>query len=233
MSFSREGWLVVLVALGATVVAYQVCGAWCAAPLALLALGLAFLFREPSRSVPPAPLGVVSPVDGRVTEVVPTQDPYLARDALRVQLRMHWYGPFPTRGPIEGKVVQQWYLPRGFLDSESLPHKGINAVQQPAPGMPRYAMWIQTDEADDVVMVVRGRYISHRMFCYVQPGERVGQGQRCGFVRFTSDVEVYLPATSRVQVAAGDRIKAGSDIIGTLVRKPTDSTSVTEATVST
>jgi phosphatidylserine decarboxylase len=55
--------------------------------------------------------------------------------------------------------------------------------------------------------------------CYLQLGQRTGQGQRCGYVPFGSRVEVLLPAGIRVRVTVGDVVRAGSDVIATLVHK--------------
>jgi len=80
-----------------------------------------------------------------------------------------------------------------------------------------YAQWIQSDEKDDLVLVIEVNSRMPRPKCYVQSGERIGQGQRCGFIRFGSRVDVLIPVTSRISVSVGDDVLAGSDIIATLV----------------
>ena len=80
-----------------------------------------------------------------------------------------------------------------------------------------YAQWIQSDEKDDVLLIIETSRRSSRPKCYVQSGERIGQGQRCGFIRFGSQVDVLVPVSSRVSVSVGDDVLAGSDIIATLV----------------
>ena len=81
----------------------------------------------------------------------------------------------------------------------------------------RNALWIQTDEGDDVVVVQVAGLVARRILCYVQPGERIGQGERFGFIRFGSRVDIYLPVGSKTNVALGDRVKAGRDLIAYLV----------------
>jgi phosphatidylserine decarboxylase len=188
--------------------AYSACGWACASPLIVLAGLIAYLYREPACRVPPSPLAVVSPVHGRVTRAEPGRDPYLQRAAMTVEIRMPLLGPFVLRSPIEGRVMQQW----------SLPDDG-GPVPDDRRG--RFAVWLRTDERDDVVLAMRGALITRRLRYPMRVGERVGQGQRCGWVRLAATAEVYLPAHSRIVVASGDALKAGSAIIATLIHKAT------------
>ena len=91
--------------------------------------------------------------------------------------------------------------------------------QRAGDGEARFAVWLQTDEHDDVVMVLRGAFITHRVHYAVPVGERVGQGQRCGRVQFAASAEVYLPLASRLAAAPGDALEAGSAIIATFIHK--------------
>jgi phosphatidylserine decarboxylase len=108
-------------------------------------------------------------------------------------------GVYSTRSPIEGKVLE----PRNSADGRKRPH----------------GVWLQTDEADDLVLVMHRGPLRNLPYCYVQVGERVGQGQRCGSVPMGGRVEVYLPSNSRTLVEPGSQIRAGSDVIATLIHK--------------
>lgn len=219
MTIAREAWLLILVAVAAALLAYLSCGPQCAAPLIVIALIIGYLFRDPPCRIPPSPLGVVSPVDGRVLEVGEVNDPFLGRKAVKITVRMLLLGPFVMRSPTEGQVLQQWHLPEG-LD----PHLMANVdaatlVRDSTARQGRYAIWVQTDEKDDVVVVLRGVLISQRLRCGVQVGERIGQGKRCGLIQFAATADVYVPAKSRIEVKPGDSVKAGSAIIAALVHK--------------
>jgi phosphatidylserine decarboxylase len=161
-----------------------------------------YLYRDLPRNIPPAPLGVVSPVDGVVTRVEKVQDVYLDREMIRIAMNMSILGGYALRAPIEGKLVKQW-----FPGSETA--KGVNGEA--------YTQWIQTDEEDDVLLLITLKGSLHQPRCYVHPGERVGQGQRCGFVHFGAPIEVLVPANSRIEAKEGDKLRAGSDIIASLV----------------
>lgn len=158
---------------------------------------LLVLFRDPERDIPSQPLAVVSPADGRVVAVSNEHDPYLLRRSIRVTVQMHSYGIFTARSPVEGKVLQ----PPNYPEGDNRPH----------------GVWLQTDEGDDIVMVMgRGR-LKTEPHCYIRFGERTGQGKRCGFVHLGGRVDVYLPENSRLVVAEGDVVHSGSDVIAFLV----------------
>ena len=111
---------------------------------------------------------------------------------------MHPLGVYTTRSPVEGKVLE----PRHNGDS-SEPH----------------GVWLQTDEGDDIVMVMNKGRLNNTPRCYVGFGERVGQGRRCGYVHWGGRVDVYLPDYSRPVVEEGARVRGGSDVIAKLVHE--------------
>ena len=173
----------------------------------LLAVAL-FLFRDFSRAITPKALAVVSPVDGVVTEVAEQRDPYLARTARRVRIRQSRLGEFNVHSPVEGKVLERWW-------------PGKEGVKDDVPP-DEFAVWVQTDEGDDVVFAVELGSRLRFLRCGIQSGERMGQGRRCGFLGFGLTVHTHLPQSSRVEVSVGQRVRAGSDIIGVLIRKQSD-----------
>lgn len=174
----------------------------------VLAALLVFFFRDPKREVPPVPLAIVAPIDGRVVSVDEVIDPFLNRPARRIQMLGSIVGPFTVRSVTEGKVQKQWFgtLPDGA-------DEGIYS----ATGIPPYAQWTQSDEGDDVITCLLPKFLSSGVGCSASSGERLGQGKPCTFIPFGSDVEVLLAENTRIDVKAGDRIKAGSSIIATLI----------------
>jgi phosphatidylserine decarboxylase len=145
--------------------------------------------------VPAVPLAIVCPADGRILSISMTHDPYLDRPAIRIVIQMNPYGVFSTRSPVEGKV----------LDPPNIP-----------PGVP-HGVWLRTNEGDDVVLVMNRGRLHSTPRCYVRIGDRVGQGQRCGFIHLGGQVDLYLPESSRTHVTAGDWVRGGSDVIAKLI----------------
>ena len=188
----------VLIALGAAVA-----GQWAAVVLALLAAAAIFVLgRDPVRQVPSHPLGIVSPVDGRIGSIERVEDPFLDRACLRIVIRQGWLAPAVVCSPTEGRVQQIWGGPEmpGYEDGNRL---GIH---------------LRTDEGDEVVFVItRSHGLPGPLSWRVQPGERVGQGQHRGLAGWGRHVSVYVPAASRTGVESGQQVPAGADLVCALV----------------
>lgn len=197
--FSRTGWAPFAVCAAAGIFVVKSLGWVWSLPFWLGCALLVYLFRDPRREIPSSPLAVVSPADGTVTAIEEVDDPYLERRAIVLVIDMRHTGVYSTRSPVEGKVLE----PRNSADGIERPH----------------GVWLRTDENDDLVVVMHRGPLRNLPHCDVRVGERVGQGQRCGHVPMGGRVEVYLPANSRPLVEPGSQIKAGSDVIATLIHK--------------
>ncbi len=197
--FATAGWLPFAVCLIGAVAVWHYAGLLWSAPLWLACVLIVYLFRDPERDIPSSPLAVVSPSDGTVVSVETVHDPYLDRPAKRIVIDMSHYGVYSTRAPVEARVHEM----RGSAEGGQRPH----------------GVWLKTDENDDLVVVMHRGPLRNAPRCYVRIGERVGQGQRCGFIGLGGEVEVYVPENSRIEVKPGSRVRAGSDVIATLVHK--------------
>jgi len=196
---ASEGWRYITPILVASIIAQFYFHYW-AIFLWVVFLTSLYLFRDPFRRSPGAPLGIVSPVDGTIIDVAVKQDPFLKREAHFIQLLMPFYTIFSIRSITEGKVMDQWYQ---VLDDDK--------------SCPCFAVWIQTDEGDDLVIVLRpGRWFK-QITSYFVTGERVGQGHRMGYVLFGTCVDVYISRTATIEVEKGDKVSAATDILAQLV----------------
>lgn len=194
---ARHGVAPLLAVILAAVLVMHFLGWMYSLPVWLLAGLMLVLYRDPDRAVPSRPLSVVSPADGRVTSVSHTPDPYLERASLKISIEMNPLGVFTTRSPVEGKVLE----PHGHNENNNEPH----------------GVWLQTDEGDDIVMVMSRGRLNNKPRCYIRFGERVGQGRRCGFVHWGGWIDVYLPDYSRAEVEENATVLGGTDIIASLV----------------
>lgn len=172
-----------------------------ALPAWSILLLMMWFYRDPERDIPSAPLGIVSPADGIVTEMQEIDDPFLEREAFCISLKMSWHDVFTLRGVIEGKIMRQW------LHSPIEGHTTGNT----------HLIWIQTDEQDDVLVALHTGRLLHRLHCYVSAGERIGQGKRCGFMPLGTQIDVILPRRSRPLVKIGQKVFAGADLLAELV----------------
>jgi len=167
-------------------------------PLALFVY-LFLIFRDPRRAVPAVPLGVVCPVDGYVTAVERNSDTAAAGGANKIVIRIDSLGTYTARCPVEGKIMDL-----GSAETEGRPLLDANGL------------WVRTDEGDDVVLQFRGHRFGLAPLAFLKFGQRVGQGQRCAYLRLTRVAEVELPLAARVLVTAGQRVLAGTDILAKL-----------------
>ena len=203
---AREGWPFLAAAVAAAAVASWFAG-WWSAPLWLAALFVLQFFRDPARQVPGGAGTVVSPADGRVIAVERARDPYLERNAIKVSVFMNVFNVHSNRSPVDGKVHKRWYHPGSFVNA---------ALDKASEENERNALWLRTDGGADVTCVQVAGLIARRILCYVGEGDSLARGQRFGFIRFGSRVDIYVPEDASLVAALGDKVYASSTVIATL-----------------
>ncbi len=194
---AQEGvWPLLLVAaVSAYLLRYQ--DPWLALFPAVVFVLMFLLFRDPHRDVPPVALGVVSPVDGTVIEIGATDKCVIQGDAYKIRIRVNALGAYTARSPIEGRVMDL-----------------ASRLEDAGAGCPANALWVETDEGDSVVLQFHDYLFGLAPKSFVGLGERLGQGQRCANIRLARVAEVFLPINGKVYVKAGQKLRAGEDLIG-------------------
>jgi len=204
---AREGWPFLAGALVLAVAVTWLAGwAW-AAPLWLIALFVLQFFRDPPRHAPEGEGLVLSPADGRIVAVEETDDPWLKRRALKISVFMNVFNVHSNRAPIDGEIKGRWYNPGKFVNADLAKASTENE---------RNALWFRSADGKDVTCVQVAGLIARRILCYVAEGAQLARGERYGFIRFGSRVDVYLPPGSRPRVAIGDKVRASSDVLAQL-----------------
>jgi phosphatidylserine decarboxylase len=176
-------------------------------PLWLITLFILQFFRDPAREVPDDPRAVLSPADGRIVVVAKVRDPYLDRDALKISVFMNVFNVHSNRSPVDGTVKQRWYHAGSFLNA---------ALDKASLENERNALWLQTRSGVDVTCVQIAGLVARRILCYVDAGAELSRGQRYGFIRFGSRVDVYLPPDAEPVAALGDKVSATETILARL-----------------
>jgi phosphatidylserine decarboxylase len=206
---AREGWPFLAIAI-AVAIALSFAAWWPFALLAWLAvLFVAQFFRDPPRHVPMDANAVLSPADGKVVSVAKVRDPYLDREALKVSVFMNVFNVHSNRSPVDGEVENAWHHGGSFFNA---------ALDKASLTNERNALHLRTGEGIDVTCVQIAGLVARRILCYVKPGDRLARGQRYGFIRFGSRVDVYLPPLSKPRVAVGDKVYATESILAELSR---------------
>jgi phosphatidylserine decarboxylase len=164
----------------------------------LVALFMAFFFRDPKREPPSDPDIVVSPADGRVTRVGAVESGTVVSIFLS-PLDVHI-----NRSPIPGKIVDVLYSPGKFLMATNEKASLVNEQN---------ALTIQGEKITVVCKQIAG-ILARRIVCWKARGDSLGLGERFGMIKFSSRTDVLLPANVRVTVKEGDRVRGGTTVIG-------------------
>lgn len=173
----------------------------------LLSLFVLQFFRDPARMAPDGANNVLSPADGRIVAVEEVDDTYAHRRALKISVFMNVFNVHSNRAPVNGSVVSVDYFPGKFVNA---------ALDKASLENERNAMVIRTASGHTVTAVQVAGLVAKRILCYAKPGDQLYSGQRYGFIRFGSRVDVYLPLGSRPRVSIGDKVSATSTVLAEL-----------------
>ncbi|CAM5320812.1 phosphatidylserine decarboxylase [Eoetvoesiella caeni] len=203
---AREGWpFLAGIVLISILVSFW--SGWASIPFWLLSLFVLQFFRDPARIAPDGELNVLSPADGRIVTVEEVHDVYADRAALKISVFMNVFNVHSNRSPVKGQVQSIEYFPGKFFNA---------ALDKASLENERNAMVLHTPQGHVVTAVQVAGLVAKRILCYAKPAEHLYAGQRYGFIRFGSRVDVYLPLGSRPRVAIGDKVSATSTVLAEL-----------------
>ena len=214
MSFAREGLpfiaIAAVIAAGAFVAAVML-RSWplwlLAFLLSLVALWVAYFFRDPERSGERGERLVVSPADGKVVMITDVDEPtFIGGRATRVSVFMNVFSVHVNRYPVSGTVRFRRYNPGKFL----------NAATEKS-SLENEQSWVGIDTGREKILVTQiAGLIARRIVTYAKDGDRAVQGERFGIIRFGSRVDVYMPPGTRLRVKLGQTTLAGVTVLGEL-----------------
>jgi phosphatidylserine decarboxylase len=177
---------------------------WAVVPF-LLALFFLWFFRDPARSIPEEPGAVVSPADGKITEVARIQTP--AGERIRISIFLSVFDVHVNRSPIAGTVSEVRYqkgLYLNALNPESAAKNEQNSIT------------VEGSECKVVFKQVAG-LLARRIVFRPRTGDFVDRGERVGMIKFGSRVDLLLPGDAELRVAVGKRVKGGSSILARIL----------------
>lgn len=204
---AREGWPFIVASIVVAAGVHWFAGGWWAALPWLIVVFMVQFFRDPPRTIPQEPKAVLSPADGRIVAVERTRDPYLDRNALKLSVFMNVFNAHSNRSPVDGEIRQAWHDPGRFFNAE---------LSKSSLENERAALWIRTPAGADVTCVQIAGLVARRILCYASAGQRLSRGERYGFIRFGSRVDVYLPADCRPVASVGDKVYATESILAVM-----------------
>jgi phosphatidylserine decarboxylase len=204
---AREGWPFIGGALALAILVWALAGFAWSIPIWLIALFVIQFFRDPPRPVPAQANAVLAPADGRIVKVDKTHDPYTQRDTLLISVFMNVFNVHSNRSPVDGIVERVEHSPGKFVNAD---------LDKASTENERNALVLKLAGGERIAVVQVAGLIARRILCYVKPGQALARGERYGFIRFGSRVDVYLPLAARPKVAVGDVVYATSTIMAEL-----------------
>jgi len=208
---AREGWPFIGLAFVLSLLATLLWGVGFVTILFYVVLVFVIqFFRDPPRWVPEQSNAVLSPADGRIVKIEKVRDPYADRDALLISVFMNVFNVHSNRASVNGTVRSVQYFPGLFVNADldkASSENERNAVVIDA---------VVDGQAHVVTLVQVAGLIARRILCYVDACHVLSKGERYGFIRFGSRVDVYLPLTAVPLVAPGDKVSATSTVLATL-----------------
>jgi phosphatidylserine decarboxylase len=214
VSFAREG--LIFIAIAALIAAGTFALAlnrrswplWLLAfLLTIVALWVAYFFRDPERTGERGDRVVIAPADGKVVLIQDVDEPaFMGGRSKRISIFMNVFNVHVNRYPVSGTVKYVKYNPGKFLNA---------AVEKSSLENEQMSVGIETGGVRILVRQIAG-LIARRIVTYSKEGEHVEQAQRMGLIRFGSRVDVFLPLDAVIKVKIGDLTIAGSTVIAEL-----------------
>ena len=177
--------------------------AWGIIPI-VLALFFLWFFRDPERTIPQEAGAVVSPGDGKVTEVAAVGSG--GGQQLRVSIFLSVFDVHVNRSPIAGVVREVRYQRGQYLNA-------MNAAS--AERNEQNVVTVEGDGQRVVFKQIAG-LLARRIVFHPKIGDRLERGQRVGLIKFGSRVDVLFDASARVHVQVGDRVRGGASVLAYL-----------------
>ncbi|HEY7233862.1 MAG TPA: phosphatidylserine decarboxylase family protein [Gemmatimonadaceae bacterium] len=214
MSFAREGliFIIIAAAIAAGTFAFALnrrsWPLWLAAVLmVVVAIWVAYFFRDPERIGERGERLVIAPADGKVVQITEVDEPaFLHQKAIRISIFMNVFNVHVNRYPVSGVVRYVQYNPGKFFNAAA--EKASLENEQSSVG-------IESGSNRVLVRQIAG-LIARRIVTYGRDGEHVVQGDRMGIIRFGSRVDVFVPTSARPLVKVGDPTFAGVTVVAEL-----------------
>ena len=210
---AREGWPFIVIGLLLSLL-FSCWAEWWSLPFWLFTLFALQFFRDPARPIPQEADAILTPADGRIVVVEKALDPYRGVEALKISVFMNVFNVHSQRSPVDGTVTRMEYNGGKFLNA---------ALDKASTENERNAVLVTTYSGREITFVQVAGLVARRILCYTHEGDRLRRGERYGFIRFGSRVDVYLPVDAVAAVAIGDKVSASSTILARLpLEAPSD-----------
>ncbi len=214
MNFAREGYPFIGIAMALAAATFALAlsrRSWAlwllAIAMTVIALWVAYFFRDPERTGERGSSIVVAPADGKLIMITEVDEPaFIGGRAVRLSIFMNVFNVHVNRYPVDGTVRYVHYNPGKFLNAAA--EKSSIENEQSSVG-------IESGRYRILVRQIAG-LVARRIVTYSRDGEAVKQGDRMGLIRFGSRVDVFMPVDSKLRVKLGELTTAGTTVLADL-----------------
>lgn len=174
---------------------------WLAVIPLLFAAFFMWFFRDPERTIPPEAGLIVSPADGKITDISPTQ--LNGRPCTRISIFLNVFDVHVNRSPVAGVIKEVLYKRGEFANAMGAASSDANEQN------------IVTVESEGQTVVFKqiAGLLARRIVFTKKVGDTVARGERIGLIKFGSRTDVIFPAPAELRVKTGDRVKGGASIL--------------------
>lgn len=205
--FAKEGWLFIGISSVLALAVLMLTNIVAALPFIIIAIFVLQFFRDPAREIPQDENAILSPADGKIIAIEQVNDPYQNVDSLKISVFMNVFNVHSNRSPVDGEVVDVQYFAGKFLNAD---------FDKASLENERNAVVVKMNNGYRITFVQVAGLIARRILCYTTVGNWLKRGERYGFIRFGSRVDLYLPLNAKPLVNIGQKVKATETILATL-----------------
>ena len=205
---AKEGWLFIIISFFISAYVSYV-NVIASIPFWIISIFIIQFFRDPPRKISTKKNVIVSGADGKVIAIDETIDPYQKKKSIKVSVFMNVFNVHSNKAPIDGIILKKIYFSGKFLNA---------ALSKASLENERCAIIIQgkKNPKQTITCVQIAGLIARRILCYKKTGDSVTRGERYGFIKFGSRVDLYLPLKTSIRVQVGQKVKNGESIIAEL-----------------
>lgn len=205
--FAKEGWLFIGISSSLALAVLFLAGFLPALPFILVAVFVLQFFRDPARTIPQDENVILSPADGKIICIEKALDPYQNVEALKISVFMNVFNVHSNRSPVDGEVIDIQYFKGKFVNADFDKASSENE---------RNAVVVRLTNGVKITFVQVAGLVARRILCYTKIGNMLKRGERYGFIRFGSRVDLYLPLDVVPLVTIGQKVKATETILAKL-----------------
>lgn len=206
---AKEGWLYIIIILFISIYLTLI-NSSISVLFWIISIFIIQFFRDPKRKISDKKNVIVSGADGRVIAIDETFDPYQKKKSIKVSVFMNVFNVHSNKAPIDGIILKKIYFPGKFLNA---------ALSKASLENERCAIIIQSkNNSKRIITCVQiAGLVARRILCYKETGDELTRGERYGFIKFGSRVDLYLPLNTSIKVQLGQKVKNGESIIAEFI----------------